>query len=277
MKKYNIVIKAFRLICLIAGILSILVGLILLFDEFSFDVIIFFILGVMLFFLRGKIRDSFEKKIRIDEEKAIEKQRQEERAAEAIRAGKEKAELKKQAIWRDFVGTDFSKIVVLDVETTGKSPSKDEILQLSIIDGEGNELFNELIKPSHRKRWDDAVAIHAISPALVKSCNTLDFYFDQVREIIKDKILVGYNIEFDIEFLAASRLISSVNVQHIDLMKPFSEIYGDWSEYHGNFTYQSLKKCAKYYGYNWGSDKAHDSLADCKATLFCFKKMCNAE
>lgn len=26
-------------------------------------------------------------------------------------------------------------------------------------------------------------------------------------------------------------------------------------------------------GYDWGEDKVHDSLADCKATLFCYHKI----
>lgn len=34
-----------------------------------------------------------------------------------------------------------------------------------------------------------------------------------------------------------------------------------------------LTKCAEYYGYDWGTDIAHDSLADCRATLYCYKKM----
>jgi len=38
--------------------------------------------------------------------------------------------------------------IVLDTETTGLHPQSDEILQLSIIDGNGSTLWNKLYKPS---------------------------------------------------------------------------------------------------------------------------------
>jgi DNA polymerase-3 subunit epsilon len=38
---------------------------------------------------------------------------------------------------------------------------------------------------------------------------------------------------------------------------------------------KSLQTCANYYGYDWNgdTDQVHDSLADCRATLFCYQKM----
>lgn len=49
----------------------------------------------------------------------------------------------------------------------------------------------------------------------------------------------------------------------------FAEIYGEWNERRGSYKWQSLTKCATYYGYEF---KAHDSLEDVKATLYCYKK-----
>lgn len=37
--------------------------------------------------------------------------------------------------------------IVIDTETTGLDPEKDELLQVSIIDDEGNVLFNSLFRP----------------------------------------------------------------------------------------------------------------------------------
>lgn len=56
-------------------------------------------------------------------------------------------------------------------------------------------------------------------------------------------------------------------------MQDFAPIYGEWSEYYESYKWQKLVKCAAYFGYIWGADKAHDSLADCRATLFCYKKI----
>ena len=61
--------------------------------------------------------------------------------------------------------------------------------------------------------------------------------------------------------------------KRIDVMAPFARIYGDYNEYWQNFTWQKLVTYADYYGYDWGSTKAHGALADALATLYCYKKI----
>lgn len=51
--------------------------------------------------------------------------------------------------------------ICLDTETTGLNPSFDEILQLSIIDSNTNEvLFNDYFKPQYTVCWDEAQRVH---------------------------------------------------------------------------------------------------------------------
>lgn len=66
-------------------------------------------------------------------------------------------------------------------------------------------------------------------------------------------------------------LPSEESVEYIDLMVPFAEIYGEWSDYFLDYKWQKLMTCAKYYGYH--GDGWHDSLADTRTTLYCFKAM----
>jgi DNA polymerase III alpha subunit (gram-positive type) len=51
---------------------------------------------------------------------------------------------------------DKSKILVFDVETTGLEPAIDEIIQITILDGYGSELFSSYIKPVRHKIWEQA-------------------------------------------------------------------------------------------------------------------------
>lgn len=170
---------------------------------------------------------------------------------------------------------DFNNIVVVDTETTGFSPGKDEMLQLSITDTYGNELFNHYLKPLHRRAWSEAEKVNGISPAMVKEEKHIEDYKEEVTALLHGKTIVGYNIDFDADFLKAAGLVDD-NTIFVDVMKPFAEINGEYNYRHNDYTWKKLTDCAKYYGYVW-EEKAHNSLADCKATAFCFRKMCGRD
>lgn len=88
------------------------------------------------------------------------------------------------------------------------------------------------------------------------------------------KIISGYNLPYDQKMLIQNGIYipSRSKVRYMDLMKPFAKTYGEPStRYSGKYKYQKLITCAKYYGYS--EEGWHDSLADTKATLYCFWKM----
>lgn len=168
------------------------------------------------------------------------------------------------------------RIVVIDTETTGLNPDRDEILQLSIIDGNGSTLFNSYFKPIERKRWPKAQKVNNITPQMVADKPHITDYeiHKQIKSILKSAdIIVGYNIDFDMAFLISSGIY--VHKKQVDVMLEFAKIYGQWSDYFNEYKWQKLTTCAKYYGYDWNAygDTAHDSLADCRATLYCYQKM----
>lgn len=88
--------------------------------------------------------------------------------------------------------------------------------------------------------------------------------------------LIGYNIEFDLAFLAAAGAVIPDKAEQIDVMRLFAPIYGEWSETHGGYKWQKLTRAAAFYGYRW-EGSAHDSLADCKATLYVYAKITETE
>ncbi len=150
---------------------------------------------------------------------------------------------------------------------------KDEILQLSIIDGNFKVLFNEYIKPEKISIWPEAEAVNHISPRLVMNKKPLLYYRDQIEDIFNSaKLIVGYNCNlFDLPFLSRSG-INVGSAPSFDVMLEFAVIYGDWDENHGSYKWQKLIACAAHYGYRQEGN-FHDSLEDVKATLFCYYKM----
>lgn len=164
--------------------------------------------------------------------------------------------------------------VVLDFETTGLSSLKDEILQVSVIDQCGNVLINEYCKPKNLNEWEEAEEIHNISPKMVKDKKPFEEYINILSDILTnaDEIII-YNVNFEKGFL--NKYGVQFNDNFYDLMIKFAEIYGEWNDYWGNYTWQKLSTCCTYFGYYLKN--AHDSLEDCKATLYCYNKIINNE
>ncbi len=166
-----------------------------------------------------------------------------------------------------------SRTIVFDTETTGLNARycHDEILQLSIIDGEGNILLNSYVKPSLHKHWQEATQIHGITPGMVKEAPLAQDLIPVVKGIFASAdILIAYNIDFDLGFLAQWEICPTKSQKLIDVMKDFAEVYGEYNEYYDSYTWQKLTTAADYYGYKF---KAHDSLEDVKATLYVYNKM----
>lgn len=208
--------------------------------------------------------------------------------AKAKREAKEEKKLKqlKKQIYRevvsDIINNSFNKVtdnshkhklISIDTETTGLNPLEDELLQVSIIDGEGNILFDEYIKPLFCKCWDGAMKVNGITPEMVSNKPSILEYKQELVNIINSAdTIVGYNTQFDLDFLSSVG-IENKNANVVDVMLDFAKVYGEWSENYGCYKCQKLTTCAEYYNYDWGEDNAHNSLSDCRATLFCYQQI----
>ena len=168
---------------------------------------------------------------------------------------------------------DLPARIVLDTETTGLDPRRDELLQISVLDADtGATVLNTYVRPIWTLEWPQAQNIHGITPEMVAEAPTLAELHLELRAIFGTaREIIGYNTFFDLAFLEPYGISSYREI--VDVMMDFAPIYGEWSEYHDDYKWQSLSTCAAYFGYDWGEDKVHDSLADCKATLFCYHKL----
>lgn len=164
-----------------------------------------------------------------------------------------------------------NKIICLDCETTGLFVG-DDILQLSIIDGDYNVLFNEYFRPEVDE-WPEAQAVNHITPEMVADKPPIQHWLPKLNEILSQAdVIVGYNLPFDLEFLSRAGVSIDCDKQYFDVMLEFAPIYGEYSEYYEDYKWQKLRTCAYYYGYR-PNGSLHDSLEDAKATLFCYYAM----
>ena len=152
---------------------------------------------------------------------------------------------------------------------------------LPIENAVGVELWaNQFCQDSYFKpcvlSWDDARRVNGISPEMVQDAPRISEKIAEINEIMfQADTIIGYNTGFDLDFLRNNGLIFSDNVKIIDVMPVFAEIYGEYSEYSGNYKWQKLTTAANYYDYDWSSrpEEAHNSLADCYATLYVYNKI----
>lgn len=155
--------------------------------------------------------------------------------------------------------------VILDTETTGLSFA--EIVQIAVIDHQGNVLLDSLCKPLDYPEANEATAIHGITPEMVKDAPDFGYIYEQLYHLLKDKWVIIYNRAFDETVLArCARLyhLPELRMLSVCAMVMYAQFCGDWSEYHHDYRWQPL-------------EGDHTALGDCRATLAVVKEMAQSK
>lgn len=159
--------------------------------------------------------------------------------------------------------------VILDTETTGLN-EYDEIIQLAIIDLNGNVLFEENFYPSKRGTIPPkASAIHGLTMKLLEGNRTFAESKKDIELAISNKNIITYNAAFDHKLymqtydLNPDNSYFPHNSKWYCAMLLYAQYCNQWDSYHGNYKWHKLE----------GGD--HTALGDCFATLKLIKKMAN--
>jgi DNA polymerase-3 subunit epsilon len=106
------------------------------------------------------------------------------------------------ALFAPYRGDEW---IALDLETTGLDPSRDEILSLAAVPGQGTRLKLrdrlDLVVRSDSPRITEAIRHHRLRPDDVAEGVPLDKAVEQLLALIGNRPLVGYCIGFDIAML----------------------------------------------------------------------------
>lgn len=90
--------------------------------------------------------------------------------------------------------------VVLDTETTGLDISVAEIVEIAIINHAGEPLLDTLIRPT-LPIPAEVMRIHGITDGMVQEAPPFSEIFPRIAELLKDKIAVVYNADYDMTIL----------------------------------------------------------------------------
>ena len=132
--------------------------------------------------------------------------------------------------------------VYLDTETTGLGKD-DEIIEISIIDDDGQTLLETLVKPS-QPIPAESTRVHGITDLDVQTARSWPAIWPLVRSAMFGRLVVLYNEDFDMRMMQQSharyRLPWKDKFNTFDLLKLYAEYRGEWDPRRRSYRYQSL-------------------------------------
>lgn len=180
---------------------------------------------------------------------------------------------KKERTIREFKGRsliDFpSEYILIDIETTGLDPRFDSIIEIGAIRLSGNKVlssYNALVKPTNT--YEDNTYVNSFITQLTGISNEMieregipeSKAIEGFIKFIQHDILVGYNVNFDINFLYDS----SLQYLNIPMTNDFIDIMRIARKQLRELERHRLKDLIKYYGIS--DEDHHRALRDCRIT-----------
>jgi DNA polymerase-3 subunit epsilon len=162
--------------------------------------------------------------------------------------------------------------IIVDFETTGIRDA--EIVQIGMIDTQGNVLMDTLVKPTRRIPMD-VIRIHGITNEMVKDSRGFPEVLEEFAEILTPKIAVGYNVSYEQGVLKGEllrhRLTSIAPVEWTCAMKAYARYHGTWNPKYRSYKWHSLSNACTQQ--QIVVENAHQALGDCLMTLELIRKM----
>ncbi len=146
---------------------------------------------------------------------------------------------------------------IIDTETTGLQPKSSRVVEISVINGSGDIVFDSLINPGVPIPQEVA-RIHGISDDLVVDAPSISDSWLRLQEVTQDKLILAYNSSFDRGMLfyeAIRNGLPKLKSEWDCVMVKYSAFIGIWNPRFGNYQYQKLPSAG------------HRSNIDCKVTL----------
>jgi len=155
---------------------------------------------------------------------------------------------------------------IIDTETSGGKYNEEKIIEIGILIYDGNkiiETFQSLINP--QKKVDYFVQkLTGIKEKELKSCKTFKDHAKEIKKLLKNKVIVGHNVEYDYRVLKNEFKIIGIDykAKTLCIIEMSKKIFPDLESY-------KLKKICKHF--NIELNNHHRAFDDAKATSELFK------
>lgn len=160
--------------------------------------------------------------------------------------------------------------VLFDLETTGISCVKDDIIEISAVKVRNGKIvgeFSELVNPL-RPIPMAASSVNNITDSMVAGAPTLDKVLPRFIDFVGDDILVGHNIlAFDMKFIyreCDKFYGKALTNDFVDTLKIAKLVFPEWH-------HRRLEDLAEYYRISTAG--AHRALNDCRMNQRVFENL----
>jgi len=173
--------------------------------------------------------------------------------------------------WAKSLFDDYDTVII-DFETTGRSNA--EIVQIGMIDTDGNILMDQLVQPK-KSIPAEVTDIHGITDEMVADAPTFPEIAPVFADLIAGKLAVAYNCSYEEKILAGEckrhKMPLIEPARWSCAMKAYASYYGQWHKKRRSYIWQSLTKAATQQGIT--VKDAHRAIGDCRMTLALIQKM----
>ncbi len=154
----------------------------------------------------------------------------------------------------------YTEFIVLDIESTGVDPKRDDIIELSAVKlndkGEIIDILDTLVATKQLPLRPLVTALTGIKDEDLDGQPTLEEILPKVESFVRDLPIVGHNISFDVEFLHAKGLALKGDL--LDTLELAQTILPKQPSY-------SLEGLS--WRFNFSHQPSHRAMADVLATL----------
>ena len=159
---------------------------------------------------------------------------------------------------------------IIDLETTGLDADFDEIIEMSAIKVRNREIidrFSSLANIGDIELDEYITELTGITSEMLASAPTLDLVLSDFLNFVGNDIVIGHNVNFDINFIYddSIRLLDKVfSNDFVDTLRLSRRLLPDLPKH-------KLSFIADHYNVNYSN--AHRAMADCEITYKCYLEL----
>lgn len=158
--------------------------------------------------------------------------------------------------------------VFLDTETTGTG-SQDLVIEVGVVDSEGNILYDGLVNPG-KAIPAESTAVNEITDQMVANAPAWREVWPQLEPILWNRAIGIYNADFDMRLLRQSNQAAGLpwkleDRQAFCVMRLFAAWYGEWNPRYNGFKSQKLEFAGRFCQIDMPN--SHRAIDDARLTV----------